>query len=352
METHIEKQDKSKTLMKEPITACHPLSLAANDDEALNTSDAIGKLSITWPPSRENSRQNSTVETVAVTKPKWPPEDHIKHVDVVRPPPEGGEQGKSESEKTDNICDEMLNIKEGLRQERENKVSQIGPGGVQQLKHELTKRMSSRVNAESFESKDLNVLKVTRIDGNEEENYINPNSNNNNNNNNCSVKFITYTEYYKNIVTNFNQKNEQKSFKSDSQFGISKLHVVWGCSDHFSDHFSMNNQQYGSGDLSSPDNNSLKSQKSFVLDPLTSRMLDSEKNEAEISHRSKMYQNKEMTEAVVLHGLSTQYLAFQESNACVLQGRTIKEPCVTGGGEPSLQSTFCSGLKMLKSGRR
>ncbi|CAI9622269.1 unnamed protein product [Staurois parvus] len=349
-----ERQEKSKTLMKESNMASNPQSLPADevhdnlDDAALKTSGAIGKLSIMWPPSSGNSRQNSTVEKVIVNKPKWPPEEDMKHVDVVRPPPEGGEQGKSESEKPD-ICNEMLDNKEGLRLEREIKVSPIGTDGVQQLKNELTKRVSSRMNAESFEDKDLDSeLKVTKINGNEAENYSNPNSNNNNN---CNINVVMYTEYYENTATKFNQRNGQKSFKSNNQFGISGLHVAWGEGGHLSNNFSMTIQQYGRGDLSSPYNNPLSSEESFVLDHLTNKILDSEKSEAEISHQCNTYQKKEMTEAIVLHGLSTRSLAVQESNACVLPRHTINEPCVTGR-EPSLQSTFSSGLKMYGSERQ
>lgn len=351
---HVERQDKSKTLMKESSTASTQ-SLLANevhdhlDDAALQTSGAIGKLSITWPPSPDSSRQNSTVEKVIVNKPKWPPEEDMQHVDVVRPPPEGGEQGKSESEKPANICNEMLDSKESLKLARENKVSQTGSDGVQQLKNELTKRMSSRMNAESFENKDLDgELKVTKINGNEDELYSSPNSNNNNNNNNCNINFVMYTEYYENTITKFNQSNGHKSFKSDNQLGISGLRVVWGEGGYLSNNFSMNIQQYGRGDLGSPYNNPLSSEESFVLDRLTNKILDSEKSEAEISHQCNTYQKKETTEAIVLHGLSTQSLAFQEPNSCVMPGLTINEPCVTGR-EPSLQSTLSSGLKMYKS---
>lgn len=106
----------------------------------------------------------------------------------------------------------------------------------------------------------------------------------------------------------------------------------------------MKIREYETGDLSSLDNNLCISEETFCRDSVTNMTVDSGKSEAEISHRCNTFQNKEMTEAIVLHGLSTQSLALEKPNACGLQGTGINEPCVIGR-EPILQSTFSKGLK-------
>lgn len=183
-----ERQDRNK-LVKESSTASNPQSLPPNEENSssdlvnLKMSSERRKLSVTWPPSEESSRQSSLVEKVIVSKPKWPPEDCMQNVDVVRPPPEGGEQGKPESEKLANIYREGNDVQDG---------------GAQSFSGD--KKGCSTISTASLDKEEMKnvdgLVKVTKIDG--EENHANPNSNNNNNNkNNCN---IPYTKYDGNLL--------------------------------------------------------------------------------------------------------------------------------------------------------
>ncbi|CAJ0918828.1 unnamed protein product [Ranitomeya imitator] len=329
-ESRAEREDTSKSLVKESSTASNPQGL--NHNEETSSSDNVNlkmsserrKLSVTWPPSDESSKQSSMVEKVIVSKPKWPPEDDMKQVDVVRPPPEGGEQGKSESEKMVNIFREGKDVvQDGISEVHSFSAEKKG----------LSRMSVGSLDKETFKNVD-GLIKVTKIDGDEEQNHVNPNSNNNNNNNSCNAP---NTEHWLKVPT----MDPKPINRSELQFDIQEFCFS---SNYSTDNFTRKIQKYNTGDLSSLDNNLYISEETFCWDPVTNETVESEKSEAEISHLCNTFQKKEMTEAIVLHGLSTQSPALQEPNACGLQGRGINEPCVIGR-EPILQSTFRTGLK-------